>query len=68
MSPLGLDLSRLTNDVGIDTHASSSPDGTMVVFASFRGINYDVHTMNLLGEGLTKITNFVATDDFPSWK
>jgi Tol biopolymer transport system component len=44
-----------------------SPDGTMIAFASKRGGNFDLYTMNADGTGTRRVTSTRADDGSPTW-
>ena len=49
MKPDGTIPTRLTNDKGIDTHPSWSPDGKKIAFASDRDGNFEIYVMDPMG-------------------
>jgi len=59
---------RLTNDPGVDTQPSWSPDGNQIAFASNRSGNFEIYIMNNDGSDIRNITNTELADDLhPSW-
>jgi hypothetical protein len=57
---------RLTNQTG-DSRAHYSPDGTKIVFQSFRDGQSEIYVMNPDGSGQTRLTNNSALDSAPAW-
>ena len=57
---------RLTNGT-FDSRPHYSPDGSKIVFQSFRDTNFEVYVMNSDGSGQTRLTNHTAFDTAPSW-
>ena len=45
----GMDLQRLTTDLGVDTDPWWGPDGSRVTFASDRDGDFDIYTMDADG-------------------
>ncbi len=64
---------RLTNNDVLDGHPDWSPDGSKIVFASFRDAHgnssgtADIYTVNIDGTGLTQLTNSSWEDNDPEW-
>jgi len=58
---------RLTNNSTFDSYQAWSPDGTKIVFTSFRDGNYELYLMDADGSNLTRLTTNLASDTFPSW-
>jgi|GEM_PF-1671305 len=64
---------QLTNNSVIDAHADWSPDGSKIVFGSFRDVQgnpfstADIFVMNTDGSGLTQLTNSSWEDNDPEW-
>ena len=66
------DITRLTNNDGMNESPSWSPDGAKIVFVSTRDGNRDsdnreIYTMNSDGSNPTNISNNDAADYQPSW-
>lgn len=57
---------RLTNQT-LDSRPHYSPDGSKIVFQSFRDGQSEVYVMNADGTGQTRLTNNPAFDTAPSW-
>lgn len=65
-SPMQISTTNGSNDI----HASVSPDGTKIVFASDRGVsngmkNYDIWLCNIDGSNLIQLTTNGSRDDMP---
>ena len=58
---------RLTDGTTFDSRPHYSPDGSKIVFQSFRDTNFEVYVMNSDGTGQTRLTNNPAFDTAPSW-
>jgi subtilisin family serine protease len=56
---------RLTNSG--DSQPRYSPDGSKIVFQSFRDGNNEIYVMNSDGSAQTRLTNNPAFDSTPSW-
>lgn len=50
-----------------DNQVSPAPIRDQIVFVSARDGNSEIYTVNIDGTGLTRLTNDVATDEFPTW-
>ena len=59
---------RLTDNPGLDSAPSWSPDGRKIAFLSTRDGNSEIYVMNADGSNQTNLTNNLAWDDFPAWK
>jgi hypothetical protein len=57
---------RLTNNTG-DSRARYSPDGSKIVFQSFRDGQSEIYVMNSDGTAQTRLTNNPALDTAPAW-
>ena len=57
----------MTNNAADDTRPSWSPDGTKIVFYTWRDGNHEIYVMNADGSNLTNLTNNAAHDIHPSW-
>ncbi len=66
MDASGANQTNRTNSAYLDDEPWWSPDGTGVVFASFRGPS-DLYTMNADGSDLRKLTDDPAVDGGPRW-
>ena len=79
----GSGLTNLTNSPQEDIQPEWSPDGTKIAFTSFLGppatpaqcsssigaqCNWEIHTMNADGSGVTRLTNNTTRDMKPSWQ
>lgn len=64
---------RLTNNNLLDGHPDWSPDGSKIVFASFRDVHgnpsgtADIYVINIDVTGLTQLTNSSWEDNDPEW-
>jgi TolB protein len=65
--PENLPLTRLTYGEWDDIQPAISPDGTKVAFASHRGGQWDIYTLNLKTGETLQITNDLAYNGSPSW-
>lgn len=65
-NPDGSDLKRLTNTYGYDAEATVSPDGTKIVFTSFRNGDPDIYVMNMNSSDVKQLT-FEKGDDGGAW-
>lgn len=57
----------LTNNEADDGNPQWSPDGTRIVFESYRDGQAEIYVMNADGSGQTRLTNNGAFDGMPSW-
>ncbi len=57
---------RLTNQMG-DSRPHYSPDGTKIVFQSFRDGQPEIYVMNADGSAQTRLTNNAAFNSAPAW-
>ncbi len=58
---------NLSNSPENDTYPAWSPDGSKIVFESYRDGNREIYTMNPDGTGQTRLTNHPDSDMLPSW-
>ena len=59
---------QLTNNNKADGHPDFSPDGTQIVFSSWRDDdNEEIYIMNADGSNQRRITNHPAPDNDPDW-
>jgi Tol biopolymer transport system component len=65
--PENLPLTRLTFGEWDDIQPAISPDGSQVAFASHRGGQWDIYTLDLTTGETVQITNDRAYDGAPSW-
>ena len=63
----GSGLIRLTTTTSYQTQPSWSPDGSKIVFTSYRDGDPNIYVMSVDGSGLTQLTNNAAVDEWPSW-
>ena len=67
----GSDQVNLTNNPGLDWYPDVSPDGTKVLFGSYRNPSddddEDIFVMNTDGTDVTNLTNQPSVDMFASW-
>jgi len=67
MNADGSQISRLTNNAGVDVFPSWSPDGSRIAFISDMEGNPDVYIMNADGAKVSKLTDDIYEDSFPTW-
>jgi TolB protein len=67
MRPDGSEVTRLTDDPADDRYPRWSPDGTRIVFESFRSGGVDVYVMNADGSEETRLTFGSGLDVRPDW-
>jgi Tol biopolymer transport system component len=58
---------NISNNGGVDQNPAYSPDGTRIVFESFRDNNAEIYVMDVDGTHQTNLTNHNGTDTSPSW-
>ena len=58
---------KVTNNGGGDHNPSYSPDGTRIVFESFRNNNAEIYVMNVDGTNQTNLSNHNGSDLSPTW-
>ena len=58
---------RLTNNDAIDFAPAWAPDGTKIVFASFRDGHDEIYVMNADGTRQTRLTKNSISDSLPAW-
>jgi len=58
---------QLTNSPENDVYPSWSPDGSKIVFQSYRDGNSEIYVMNPDGTGQTRLTTHPESDMSPSW-
>ena len=58
---------NLTNNAGLPSELSWSPDGTRLAFSSDRDGQFDVYVINVDGAGLTNLSNDPADDFQQRW-
>ncbi len=63
----GSGLLRLTNSVSDNGHPRWSPDGTKILFESYRGGDYNIWVMNADGSNVTQISTLSGDDGYPDW-
>ncbi len=63
--PDGTNLVRLTDTPGYDAEASYSPDGSKIVFTSFRDGDGEIYIMDSTGKNPRRITNAKGYDGGP---
>jgi Tol biopolymer transport system component len=64
-NPDGSGLERLTDAEGYDAEGSYSPDGSQIVFTSFRDGDADIYVMDADGSNVRQITNEPGYDGGP---
>jgi TolB protein len=67
MNADGTGLTKVTSGNSYDFSPAWSPDGSKIVFASYRNGNSDIYTMNADGNGVTRITTDPEWDTAPAW-
>lgn len=63
----GSNQKRLTFNDKADGHPDFSPDGTKIVFASWRDGNEEIYIMNIDGSNQKRLTFHPANDNDPDW-
>jgi Tol biopolymer transport system component len=58
---------NLSDTLAVDGGPSWSPDGTKLVFESFRHGNDEIYVMNADGTGVTRLTADTSLDAQPAW-
>ena len=61
----GSGVTQLTTDFSVEP--SFSPDGSLIVFASYRDGNWELYMMNSDGSNQTRVTELPDLDSAPSW-
>ncbi|MEA1959521.1 MAG: hypothetical protein U9N44_07710, partial [Chloroflexota bacterium] len=67
------EITRLTENYVIDAHPDWSPDGSQIVFGSFRDAEgnpsgaADIFTVSVEGTDLTRLTDSIWEDNDPEW-
>jgi Tol biopolymer transport system component len=64
----GSNAQQLTFSSGGNFAPAVSPDGSQIVFYSFRDGNFEIYSMNFDGSNQTRRTNNAAVDVLPSWQ
>ena len=68
MNPDGTNQTRLTNYTNHDMQAAWSPNGSKILFSSYRdGTGGDIYTMNADGSNVTRLTSIQQATGDPSW-
>ena len=57
----------ITHDPHYNTNPAWSPDGTQILFVSYRDGNADLYEMNSDGSNVRRITDTPEAEDSPSW-
>jgi TolB protein len=63
----GSNLTNLSNNPALDTHAAWSADGTKIAFTSARDGNTEIYSMNADGSNPVRLTNSAGEDSVPAW-
>jgi TolB protein len=63
----GTDEIRLTDDDAADDDTSYSPDGTKILFSSFRDGDWDIYVMDADGTDVDQIVDEPGSDGEPAW-
>src|SRR5215213_7506796 len=66
-SNLGGNSTNVSNHPAVDQDPKISPDGTKVVFASFRDGRYEIYVVNVDGSNLHRVTNTVLDETEPTF-
>jgi Tol biopolymer transport system component len=67
MFPDGTNVTRLTDNSGVDHQSKWSPDGAGLVFFTDRDGNYEIYVMNADGSNQTRLTSNAVRDESPVW-
>jgi Tol biopolymer transport system component len=67
MNKDGTEQTRLTNNPAIEEDPNLSPDGTKILFISFRDGNGEIYVMNADGTEQTRLTNSGANEQGVDW-
>jgi len=67
MNADGSNQTRLTNNLAIDADPSFSPDGSHIVFVSYRDGNSEIYVMDPNGANAVNLTNSPGIDAEPSY-
>lgn len=67
MAPDGTDAVRLTDDKWADDDTSYSPDGTKILFSSYRYGDWDIYVMDADGTDVEQIVDGPGADAEPTW-
>ena len=67
MNADGTELTRLTNDSGVDAFPAWSPDGRRIAFQPDRTGNGDIYSIDIDGSGLMRLTDDRGQDGAPAW-
>jgi Tol biopolymer transport system component len=67
MNADGSGQTNLTNDPGIDSDPTWSPDGSRIAFTSDRDGDGEIYVINADGSGQTNLTDSPADDSGPTW-
>src|SRR5215216_2198246 len=66
-SNLGAGSTNVSNHPSVDQDPKISPDGTKVVFASFRDGRFEIYVVNVDGSNLHRVTNTVLDETEPAF-
>jgi len=58
---------RLTDSSSVNIHPKWSPDGSSIVFVSYRDGNAEIYKMNADGDKVTRLTQNLLDDSEPAW-
>lgn len=58
---------RVSTSGAADQYPRVSPDGQRIVFQSNRGLDFDIHVMNVDGSNVVNLTQLAGDDRFPTW-
>jgi tol-pal system beta propeller repeat protein TolB len=67
MDANGSNITQLTFGPGAENNPTWSPDGLSLTFESFEVDHYQIHRINVDGNGETNLSNNTFNDEFPAW-
>jgi TolB protein len=66
-APQTLSLTRLTTDIWDDITPSLDPNGSLLAYSSRRNGYWDLYLLDLIGGGITQLTDTPQYDGAPTW-